>query len=195
VAREVRPGITVVTQEGTGKGDALRQGFLAATGEIVVAIDADGSTDPAEIPLYVGALLGGADFVRGSRYLQGGGSADLSRVRSLGNRGLVTMVRLLFHNSFSDLCYGYVAFWRRLLHVLQPDAPGFEIEAQLSIRALSRGLRVYEVPSYERVRIAGRSSLRPIPDGLRVLRTVLVERLRRQVRVPDEPSLETPWRR
>jgi thioesterase domain-containing protein len=195
VAREVRPGITVVAQQGTGKGDALRQGFLAATGDILVAIDADGSTDPAEIPLYVGALLGGADFVRGSRYLQGGGSADLSVVRSLGNRGLVTLVRLLFRNSFSDLCYGYVAFWGRLLHVLQPDAPGFEIEAQLSIRALSRGLKVYEVPSYERVRIAGRSSLRPVRDGLRVLRTVLAERLRRQVRAPDERTLETSWLR
>jgi amino acid adenylation domain-containing protein len=195
VARELRPGIRVVAQEGAGKGDALRQGFLAATGDILVAIDADGSTDPAEIPLYVGALLGGADFVRGSRYLQGGGSADLSPVRSLGNRALVTLVRLLFRGSFSDLCYGYTAFWRRLLHVLQPDAPGFEIEAQLSLRALSRGLRVYEVPSYERVRIRGRSSLRPLPDGLRVLRTVLAERLRRQVRTPAERSLEIPpWR-
>ena len=134
--------------------------------------------------------------IRGSRYLQGGGSADLSLVRSLGNRALVTLVRLLFRSSFSDLCYGYTAFWGRLLHVLQPDAPGFEIEAQLSVRALSRGLKVYEVPSYERVRIAGRSSLRPLRDGLRVLRTVLAERLRRQVRAPDEPSLEIPsWRR
>ena len=196
VAGEIRPGIRVLVQEGTGKGDALRQGFLASTGDILVAIDADGSTDPAEIPLYVGALLGGADFVRGSRYLQGGGSADLSRVRSLGNRALVTLVRLLFRSSFSDLCYGYTAFWGRLLHVLQPDAPGFEIEAQLAVRALTRGLRVYEVPSYERVRIAGRSSLRPLRDGVRVLRTVLAERLRRQVRAPDEPSLEIPsWRR
>jgi amino acid adenylation domain-containing protein len=190
VARELRPGIRVLAQEGAGKGDALRQGFLAATGDILVAIDGDGSTDPAEIPMYVGALLGGADFVRGSRYLQGGGSADLSAIRSLGNRALVTLVRLLFRNSFSDLCYGYTAFWRRLLTILQPDAPGFEIEAQLSVRALARGLNVYEVPSYERVRIAGRSSLRPLPDGLRVLRTVLAERLRRRVQVPAEHSLE-----
>jgi amino acid adenylation domain-containing protein len=194
VARELWPGIRTLAQEGRGKGDALRQGFHAATGDILVAIDADGSTDPAEIPLYVGALLGGADFVRGSRYLQGGGSADLSPIRSLGNRALVTLVRLLFRNSFSDLCYGYTAFWRRLLPALQPDAGGFEIEAQLSVRALARGLTVYEVPSYERVRIAGRSSLRPVRDGLRVLRTVLAERLHGQVRPPAEPSLERPWR-
>ncbi|HEY4026298.1 MAG TPA: amino acid adenylation domain-containing protein [Candidatus Dormibacteraeota bacterium] len=192
VARELWPGIRTLAQEGSGKGDALRQGFEAATGDIVVAMDADGSTDPAEIPLYVGALTGGADFVRGSRYLQGGGSADLSLLRSLGNRALVTLVRLLFRNSFSDLCYGYMAFWRRLLPALQLDAVGFEIEAQLSVRALARGLTVYEVPSFERVRIAGRSSLRPFPDGLRVLRTVLAERVHRQVRPPAEPSLELP---
>jgi glycosyltransferase involved in cell wall biosynthesis len=191
VARRLWPSVKIVHQEGRGKGDALCQGFWAASGEIVVALDADGSTDPAEIPLYVGALQGGADFVRGSRYLQGGGSEDLSVFRSLGNLGLTAVVRLLFRNRFSDLCYGYTAFWRRLLPVLEPEAPGFEIEAQLNTRALARGLKVFEVPSFERVRISGSSNLRAIPDGWRVLKTVLAERLAR--RRPDpipEPSLE-----
>jgi glycosyltransferase involved in cell wall biosynthesis len=182
VAHELWPGITTIRQEGKGKGDALCQGFQAATGDIVVALDADGSTDPAEIPLYIGALQGGADFVRGSRYIQGGGSADLSIFRSLGNLALTTVVRLLFRNRFSDLCYGYTAFWRRVLPVLQPEAPGFEIEAQLNTRALARGLKVFEVPSFERVRITGSSSLRAVPDGWRVLKTVLAERLRRDGR-------------
>src|SRR5207248_10164906 len=171
-ALRLRPGLKLVRTAGSGKGDALRQGFHAASGDIVVALDADGSTDPAEIPLYVGALLGGADFVKGSRYVQGGGSADLSRFRALGNMALTTLVRLLFRNSFSDLCYGYTAFWRRLLPVLEPEASGFEIEAQMNVRALARGLRVYEVPSFERLRISGRSSLRAVPDGFRVLRAV-----------------------
>jgi thioesterase domain-containing protein len=191
VARRLWPSVKIVHQEGRGKGDALCQGFWAATGEIVVALDADGSTDPAEIPLYVGALQGGADFVRGSRYLQGGGSEDLSVFRSLGNLGLTAVVRLLFRNRFSDLCYGYTAFWRRLLPVLEPEATGFEIEAQLNTRALARGLKVFEVPSFERVRISGSSNLRAIPDGWRVLKTVLAERLAR--RRPDpvpEPSPE-----
>jgi hypothetical protein len=190
VARQLRPGLLTIDQGARGKGDAMRRGFEAATGDIVVAMDADGSTDPAEIPLYIGALLGGADFVRGSRYLQGGGSADLSILRSLGNVALVALVRLLYRNSFSDLCYGYTAFWRRLLLVLQPDAGGFEIEAQMSIRALARGLKVYEVPSFELVRINGRSSLRAVPDGWRILRTILAERLQRQVRAAADRSLE-----
>jgi amino acid adenylation domain-containing protein len=189
VARELWPGITTIRQNGKGKGDALCQGFEAATGDIVVALDADGSTDPAEIPLFVGALQGGADFVRGSRYIQGGGSADLSLFRSLGNLALTTVVRLLYRNRFSDLCYGYTAFWRRVLPVLQPEAPGFEIEAQLNTRALVRGLKVFEVPSFERVRITGSSSLRAVPDGWRVLKTVLAERLRRDPR-RGQPSRE-----
>jgi thioesterase domain-containing protein len=191
VAERLWPGLTTLVQEGSGKGDALRLGFRAARGEIVVALDSDGSTDPAEIPLYVGALHAGADFVRGSRYVQGGGSADLTRLRSAGNLALVTLVRLLYGGRFSDLCYGYTAFWRRLLPVLEPEAPGFEIEAQLSMRALARGLRVCEVPSFERVRIEGRSSLRTFPDGWRVLLTVIAERRRRRVRSRAERSLRT----
>jgi thioesterase domain-containing protein/acyl carrier protein len=182
VAHQLWPGIRTIRQEGKGKGDALCQGFRAATGDIVVALDADGSTDPAEIPLYVGALQGGADFVRGSRYIQGGGSADLSLFRSLGNLALTTVVRLLYRSRFTDLCYGYTAFWRRVLPILEPEAPGFEIEAQLNTRALTRGLKVFEVPSFERLRITGSSSLRAVPDGWRVLKTVLAERLRRDRR-------------
>jgi thioesterase domain-containing protein len=191
VAERLWPGLRTIVQEGSGKGDALRLGFRAARGEIVVALDADGSTDPAEIPIYVGALLAGADFVRGSRYVQGGGSADLSRLRSAGNLALVALVRLLYGGRFSDLCYGYTAFWRRLLPVLEPEAPGFEIEAQMNMRALARGLRVCEVPSFERVRIEGRSSLRTFPDGWRVLLTVIAERRRRRVRSRAERSLRT----
>jgi amino acid adenylation domain-containing protein len=191
VARRLWPGLKTVRQHGKGKGDALCQGFEAATGDIVIALDADGSTDPAEIPIYVGALQGGADFVRGSRYIQGGGSADLSLFRSLGNMALTLVVRLLYRNRFSDLCYGYTAFWRRLLPVLEPEAPGFEIEAQLNARALARGLRVFEVPSFERLRISGSSNLRAIPDGWRVLKTILAERLAHQTPArPAEPSLE-----
>jgi len=72
VARRLRPRIRIVHQQGRGKGAALRTGFKAAVGDIIVMLDADGSTDPREIPAYIGALLAGADFVKGSRFLQGG---------------------------------------------------------------------------------------------------------------------------
>ncbi len=178
VARELRPDIRFVQQQGRGKGAALRSGFSAARGDIVVMLDADGSTDPREIPSFVEALLNGADFVKGSRFLPGGGTADMETYRKLGNMAFVYTVRLLFGGWYTDLCYGYNAFWRRVLPQLQLDGDGFEIETMMNVRALKAGLIVAEVPSFESHRIHGESHLRTIPDGLRVLRTIFRERFR-----------------
>jgi len=191
VARKLLPGIRIVTQEGRGKGAALRSGFAAASGEIIVMLDADGSTDPGEIPAFVGALLAGADFAKGSRFLQGGGTADMPRYRQMGNWSFVRMVRMLFGGSYSDLCYGYNAFWRRVLPALYLDGDGFEIETMMNVRALRAGLRIHEVPSYESLRIYGTGRLRAIPDGWRVVRTILREWLvgRRESMRQRQPSL------
>jgi len=182
VARALLPTIKIVTQPGLGKGDALRSGFSSATGEIIVMLDADGSTLPTEIPAFVGVLLAGADFAKGSRFSQGGGSEDISFWRWLGNRYFVVMARLLFGGRYTDLCYGYNAFWRRHLPVLALDADGFEVETMMNLRALQRGLKVVEVSSFEACRRYGASRLRAVPDGLRVLRIVLHERLGRDGR-------------
>ncbi len=179
VARKLLPDIRVVQQEGRGKGAALRSGFAAVTGDIVVMLDADGSTDPMEIPIFVGALLAGADYVKGSRFAQGGGTDDMPFLRRLGHRALVITVRLLFGGSYSDLCYGYNAFWTHLLPLLGLDGDGFEIETMMNVRALRGQLKIAEVPSFEAERIHGTGHLKPIPDGWRVLKTILRERFKR----------------
>jgi glycosyltransferase involved in cell wall biosynthesis len=178
VASSLLPEIQLVEQKEKGKGAALRAGFEAATGDIIVMLDADGSTDPREIPLFVGALASGADFVKGTRFAQGAGTADMSTLRKAGNRMLVRIVRLLFGGHCTDLCYGYMAFWKRVLPTLRLDATGFEIETQLTLQALAGGLKVKEVPSFEFKRIHGKSNLRTIPDGWRVLKTIIGERVR-----------------
>jgi glycosyltransferase involved in cell wall biosynthesis len=178
VARNLRPDIRIVQQQGRGKGAALRTGFAAATGEILVMLDADGSTDPAEIPAFVGALLAGADFVKGSRFLQGGGTSDMSFHRKFGNWCFVICSRLLFGCHYSDLCYGYNAFYAHILSQLDLDGDGFEIETQMNLRVLSAGFKVAEVPSFEADRIHGVSNLRAFPDGWRVLKTLIKERFR-----------------
>jgi len=185
VAREMRPEIVVVHQLVPGKGAALRAGFAATTGEIVVMIDADGSTDPREMGRFVDALVDGGDFVKGSRHINSGGSADFTRARSLGNRVFVLLANLLHGSRFTDLCYGYCAFWRRHLDVLALTADGFEIEAELALNAVRGGLRVCEVPSFELERREGSSKLSAARDGTRVLRTILSKRSRRSVTRPQ----------
>jgi glycosyltransferase involved in cell wall biosynthesis len=196
IARQLVPGIHVIEQRGQGKGAALRSGFAAATGDLIVMLDADGSTDPREIPIFVGALAAGAEFVKGTRFRQGGGSADMTVVRRIGNRALVRLVRILFGGSFSDLCYGYNAFWKRVLPCLELDSDGFEIETEMSLRALHAGLRVVEVPSFEHERIHGDGHLRTFPDGWRVLKLILREKRQRlpapELRPASEPRMPTP---
>jgi glycosyltransferase involved in cell wall biosynthesis len=172
VARSIRPSIRVIPQEGRGKGAALRTGFDAATGDIIVMLDADGSTDPSEIGRYVEALLQGADFAKGTRYAGGGGSADITGFRSLGNRVLSAMVNTLFGAHYTDLCYGYNAFWSYCLPHMHVDCDGFEVETQINIRVAKAGLKVCEVPSFEGKRIHGVSNLNAFRDGWRVLKTI-----------------------
>lgn len=189
VARHLKPDITVIGQTRQGKGNALACGFATAKGDFIVMIDADGSNNPAEIPRFVAALKGGADFAKGSRFLAGGGSVDISLVRRFGNFWLNRIVNLLYGTRYTDLCYGYNAFRRECLDVMNLDATeikglepgamlwgdGFEVETLINVRIAKAGLRVTEVPSFETVRHFGASNLNAFSDGWRVLRTIRAE--------------------
>jgi len=195
VARRVRPDVRIVQQTRCGKGNALACGFAALTGDVAVALDADGSADPAEIPAFVAALAAGADFAKGTRFDKGGGSHDITRFRRIGNAGLSYLVNLLFGTCYTDLCYGYNALRVHVLPMLglppvevAGELPGgmlwgdgFEIETLITVRAARAGVRITEVASTEKTRLHGSSNLRAIPDGIRVLRTIIAEhrRLRR----------------
>jgi glycosyltransferase involved in cell wall biosynthesis len=176
VARECRPDLRVVPQPGRGKGDALAAGFAECTGEVVIMLDADGSADGKEIPRFVDALVAGADLVKGSRFMSGGGSSDLTPLRRAGNRFFCGLVNLLYGTRYSDLCYGFNAAWMPQLRSLKLDCAGFEVETVLSIRSAKSELRVTEIPSFESPRLHGTSNLRTFRDGWRVLRAIFRER-------------------
>ncbi|QIG43551.1 glycosyltransferase family 2 protein [Nocardioides anomalus] len=207
-ARRALPGIITVLQGRKGKGNALAAGFARVTGDIVVMFDADGSADPAEISRFVDALKQGADFAKGSRYVAGGGSADITRIRSLGNRFLNGLFNIGWRSRYSDLCYGYNAFWADLIPLLDlPDhkapAPangkmlwgdGFEIETVINCRFAAAGVSITEVPSVEKLRMFGESNLRAVSDGIRVLKTLVTEwrrarQIRRMERKLTQPAL------
>jgi glycosyltransferase involved in cell wall biosynthesis len=201
VARRLRPDVRVVQQTRRGKGNALACGFEAATGDVIAMVDADGSTDPGEIPKFVDALMSGADFAKGTRFAAGGGSSDITQLRRLGNRVLGTAVNLCHGTHYSDLCYGFNVFWQKYVPVLDlditsPPSPrgdgrlwgdGFEIETLIHMRVAEEGLRVTEVPSFEHPRIHGVSNLDAFSDGFRVLTTILVERRRARRRHRSRP--------
>ena len=190
IAQRLRPDITIIGQTREGKGNALACGFAAATGDFIVMIDADGSNDPAEIPRFIAALKIGADFAKGSRFVTGGGSLDISVLRRIGNFWLNRIVNLIYGTHYTDLCYGYNAFRRECLSVMRLNATeiegcdrgamlwgdGFEVETLINVRIAKAGLRVTEVPSFETVRHFGASNLNAFSDGLRVLRTIQAER-------------------
>jgi glycosyltransferase involved in cell wall biosynthesis len=162
VARDVFPDARIIMQNATG---------------IIVMLDADGSTDPAEIPQFIDRLHEGADFAKGSRFMDGGSSTDITPLRAAGNRMLNAAVNRLYGTHYTDLCYGYNAFWSDVLETINIDCDGFEVETLINVRIAKAGLRVAEVPSAEEERLFGVSKLNPVRDGLRVLRTIVSERL------------------
>ena len=187
VAQALRPDVTIVRQNRRGKGNAMACGFAAVTGDVVVMLDADGSADPREIARYVDALLEGADFAKGSRFIAGAGSDDITPMRAWGNRWLNRIVNVLYGTRYTDLCYGYNAFWSYCLPSLELEVSdrgrteklwgdGFEIETIINTRVAKAGMRITEVPSFEFERIHGQSNLNTWRDGFRVLRALLVER-------------------
>ena len=174
-ARAARPDVVIVNAMRRGKGAALRAGFAAARGTFVVMLDADCSMDPAEIDRYVALLERGVDLVKGSRFLPGAGTADITVFRRWGNGTLLALVNRLYGARFTDLCYGFIAFRRSVLDALHVEADGFEVETEIAVHALCAGMRVEEVPSFEACRREGVSKLHPCRDGSRVLWTIARE--------------------
>lgn len=196
VAQKLNPAVRIVHQQGRGKGDALQVGFAAAKGEIIVMMDADGSTDGGEIPRFVGALVTGADFAKGSRFASGGGTDDMTFSRHIGNKILSGLVNNFFGTRYTDLCYGYNAFWAKHLPKLDLDGDGFEIETVMNVRAAKAGLAIQEIPSHEHLRIHGMSNLKVMRDGIRIVKFILRERFggrpSQDTFPPEEVTLEPP---
>lgn len=169
------PHAMLIAQTGRGKGNALKCGIAASRGDIIVTMDADGSMNPEDIQLFVDDLHAGMDFVKGSRVLPGAGSADFTRLRRIGNMSLTMFGNLVFGSHYTDLTYGFNAYWRPTIQHLGVLADGFEFEIQAALRAASVGMRTSEVPAFESARVGGESKLNPFTDGLAILRIIMSE--------------------
>lgn len=179
IAKVLRPDVRIVEEPTPGKGAALKAGLNAAKGNLLIVMDADGSMDGADVIAFRDALLGGADYVKGSRFCTAGGSVDITPLRRFGDWGICFLMRILFHTRYTDGTFGFKGMWADCLDTIKIDTDGFEVELLIDIRAHRAGLQTVEVPCFETHRIHGNSNLNAFRDGLRCLRVILLERMRR----------------
>lgn len=177
VAQRLRPDVRVLQQPGKGKGDALKFGVKQARGDIIVTLDGDGQTDPAEIPRFVGPLLKGYDFAKGSRLINGR-PPKMVWHRWIGNKALAKASNLLHGTEYTDVCSGYNAFRKDAFSRMRLTYDGFELEQQMNVRTKKAGLRVVEVPCTDHGRHSGNSKTRDVRQGVRDLLIIIRERFR-----------------
>ncbi len=181
-------GVRVVKQERRGRGEAFRLAARHARHDLLVFFSPDGNEDPADIPRLVEGLDRGYDMVIASRFMAGARSEDddkfLFASRRWGNVMFTWLVNALFRGPrITDTINGYRAVTRAAFQRLDPDADGYAIEFQMSMRALRQGLRVLEIPTQEGPRVGrGVSKLNAVPVGFKFLGLLLREWARPRVR-------------
>jgi glycosyltransferase involved in cell wall biosynthesis len=156
-----------------GKGNALRAGFGAATGELLMMMDADYSHRPEDMPQFLSAMREGVGLVIGSRVY--GGSEEYNHVRALGNVFLSASLGLCTGRYLSDALNGFKLFRRDVFTDFPYTSRMFEIEIEIIANTLRKGYRVVEVISHERSRAGGEMKSRVVRHGTRFLARIIWE--------------------
>lgn len=166
-------GARVVAQSGSGKGQALLEAFGLIDKEYIVLIDGDGTYLPSEVDRLLDPLRRGrADHVIGNRFsnLRGG---SLKRLNLIGNWLINLLFGIIYGVRLRDILSGYRAFTRSGITSLDLSVTGFEIESEITIESLKKGLRIMEVPITYLPRAGGtRTKLSPLRDGPKIMLTI-----------------------
>jgi glycosyltransferase involved in cell wall biosynthesis len=174
LAKKLCPTLRVLIQPRDGKGDALKYGVKHAKGELIVTLDADGSTDPEDLPRFIQPLLDGFDFTKGSRFLNS--HLRMPVHRRFGNRVLVITTNLLFGTKYTDVCSGFNAFRKQAFCKLNLIHDGFEMEQEMNAKIKKTGLKVKEIACIDKGRNGGFSKVVSVKQGFRDFMVILKER-------------------
>jgi glycosyltransferase involved in cell wall biosynthesis len=176
MARGLCPNINILYQPGRGKGDALRHGIMHASGDVIVLLDADGATDPQEMPKFISPLLDGYEFAKGTRFL-GKFPRGKRWYRVFGNFLITATFDMLFLRRYTDLCSGYNAFWKKAIDGLDIHSPdGFENEPLIHSRIAKKKLKVIEVVHSDNGRLTGDVKELTWRQGFKAIKTIIRER-------------------
>jgi len=174
VERALGAGAHVLSEPRQGKGFVVQTMFRRVDADVYVMVDGDGTYPPQAVHRLIAPVLGGeADMVVGSR-LHSDTSSEFKSLNRLGNRLVLTILNSIFRVKLTDILSGYRAFNRRFVKSLPVFGGGFEIETELTIKAVARGFRVVEVPTDLKARPEGSySKIRVFRDGFLILNTIL----------------------
>ena len=153
-----------------GYGDAILQGIKSVKTNFFCIFNADGSFNPVELQnMYDHALKGNADFIFGSRYMNGALSEDDTIITFIGNKIFTLIGKIFFSLPISDILYTFVLGNTQKANALQLKEKDFSFCIELPILAKKSNHKLISVPSHERSRIAGKKKVNEFKDGFLIL--------------------------
>ena len=177
VAKE-KGAVLIRHSKNMGKGFSLREAISLAKADTVIFIDGDGQDDPSDIPKLLSPLKKDADLVIGSRWLGILEEKAISKLHFFVTTLITQLINILFSSKITDSQAGFRCIKRDAFESLGLTAKEYDIETEMLVRAINQKLKVVEVPVTRRRRLHGKSKLRRIRLGLKILKHIIIERLR-----------------